>query len=221
MKSKICFLVSGNGGTLKFLYHAIEIGELPYEISHVFADRDCNALTFSKEKNIKSDQLVFNNDNWDIIMDYVVKNEISLVITNIHRIVPAKVIEKLPNKFLNLHYSLLPAYKGYIGMKTVDLAKESKVKIIGGTAHLIDKQIDEGIIVTQGAIKVNWDFEIKEIYNEIFQVSCLTFLNAITILLQSHTTCEAYCDKEMPYFFSPNLQYNPTVFNTSFWRKIK
>ncbi len=221
MKSKICFLVSGNGGTLKFLYHAIELGQLPYEISHVFGDKDCNALAFAKEKKIKNHQFVFDNDDWDFIMDYVVENEISLVVTNIHKIVPAKVIEKLPNRFLNLHYSLLPAYKGYIGMKTVDLAKDHKVKIIGGTAHLIDEQIDEGIIVTQGAIKVNWSVEINEIYNDVFQVSCLAFLNAITMLLSSHTSSKTYCDKEMPYFFSPNLQYNPAVFNTKFWKKIK
>lgn len=221
MKSKICFLVSGEGGTLKFLYNAIEEMNLPFEINHVFADRNCNALAFSNEKNIKNHKLSFHKDDWDFIMEYVISNEIALVVTNIHKIVPAYVIERLPNKFLNLHYSLLPSFKGSIGMKTVELAKEHNVKIIGGTAHLIDENIDEGIIISQGGMKVNWNIEMKEICNNVFQISCLTFLNAVHILLKTSEFNEGFCDKGMNYFFSPNLQFNPNIFNDKFWKKIK
>lgn len=220
MKNKICFLVSGNGGTFKFLLAAIKEMHLPYEITSVFADRECSALEFAKAKKIKNQQLSFTNNDWDFIIDYVIDNAIDIVVTNIHKIVPGYVIEKLPNMFLNLHYSLLPSFKGCIGMRTVDLAREKKVKIIGGTAHLIDENIDEGTIITQGAILVEWNREITDIYNDVFQISCLTFLNALIILLKTNTLKEKNILFKYNYLFSPNLQFDTNIFNETFWKKI-
>ena len=47
----IVFLVSGSGGTLKFLYFAIKALNLNYKILGVIADRECQSLEFAKREN--------------------------------------------------------------------------------------------------------------------------------------------------------------------------
>ena len=51
-----------------------------------------------------------------------------VIITNIHKIIDSDTLNMFPSKFINLHYSLLPSFAGYIGMETVEKAKEQKWK---------------------------------------------------------------------------------------------
>jgi len=55
-------------------------------------------------------------------------------------------LELKKNKFINLHYSLLPKYKGLQGMRN---SIESSDKYIGCTLHYINKEIDSGKIISQ------------------------------------------------------------------------
>ena len=45
--NNIVFLVSGNGGTLKFIYEAIKLFRLNIKIKAAISDRDCGAINFS------------------------------------------------------------------------------------------------------------------------------------------------------------------------------
>ena len=51
-KKKIVFLVSGGGGTLKFIFFAIEKLQLPIQIVGIIADRVTNLEKFANKNNI-------------------------------------------------------------------------------------------------------------------------------------------------------------------------
>jgi phosphoribosylglycinamide formyltransferase-1 len=219
---KIVFLASGNGGSIKFLAQSILLYKLPISIEYIISDRECGANDFAKDNKIKKKILnLKRNESLDLLKQILLEVKPDLIITNVHKIIPVQILNLFPNKFLNLHYSLLPSFKGLIGMKTVDKAREIDVKIIGGTAHLIDERLDEGVIVSQGAMIVNWSLENKEIYNQVFQLSCIVFLNAILINLKKDNVNPSKIHFKNQRIYNPALCFNVDKLNNTFWEKIK
>ena len=58
-KKQIVFLVSGGGGTLKFIYFAIKRLQLPIQIVGIIADRETNLEMFASENNIYYNQITY------------------------------------------------------------------------------------------------------------------------------------------------------------------
>lgn len=218
---RIVFLVSGNGGTLKFFKNAIESLNLPWTIVAVVSDRNCNAIKYANSVGIMS--FVFEKWNQVIgeVNDCIKSFNADIIITNIHKILFKSTLECCSSIFLNLHYSLLPAFGGVIGFKTLELAREINTKIIGATAHLVDENLDGGKIVCQGAFAVDWNVQdYKTIGDKVFQTGCLSLFNATQMLIY-------YNKNDMPKYsyyevlFSPPLTYWAEQFDDSFWSTIK
>ena len=71
--------------------------------------------------------------------------------------VPLKIIESFPNKIINIHPALLPAYggKGMYGMNVHKAVIENNEKKSGITIHYVDKNYDEGKIIFQKSISIS------------------------------------------------------------------
>tara|TARA_B100001173_G_scaffold264827_1_gene239596 strand:- start:30 stop:608 length:579 start_codon:yes stop_codon:yes gene_type:complete len=71
--------------------------------------------------------------------------------------VPLKIIEAFPNKIINIHPALLPAYggKGMYGMNVHKAVIENNEKMSGITIHFVDKNYDEGKIIFQKSISIS------------------------------------------------------------------
>ncbi|MAU63031.1 MAG: phosphoribosylglycinamide formyltransferase [Flavobacteriaceae bacterium] len=71
--------------------------------------------------------------------------------------VPLKIIESFPNKIINIHPALLPAYggKGMYGMNVHKAVIENNEKMSGITIHFVDKNYDEGKIIFQKSISIS------------------------------------------------------------------
>ena len=67
------------------------------------------------------------------------------------RLLSPQFIAAFPNRILNIHPALLPAFPG---MEAQLQAFEYGVKIAGCTVHFVDEQLDHGVIVVQRAIAV-------------------------------------------------------------------
>ncbi len=67
------------------------------------------------------------------------------------RIVTPVLINKFPDRLINIHPSLLPSFKGNRAIKQ---SLESNVKITGCTVHLVREAVDTGPILIQTAIPV-------------------------------------------------------------------
>jgi len=217
MSKKIVFLASGNGGTLKFLYYAIKLYSLPFEIISVIADRDCGAYKFAKSKNIEAQIIDYTKASDEKLINLLSNLKTDIIITNIHKILTENVLNSTKADFINLHYSLLPAFSGFIGMKTVDEAKKQNCQIIGATCHNVTKELDGGRVICQGCFRVNWGDNIEEIYDNTFRCACLTFLNGIIIKYLNFT--HEYDHNQ--YMVSPKLHFDTAKCNEEFWQKLK
>ena len=213
-KTKILFLVSGNGGTLKFLNMAAKQFSYPFTVTGVIADRNCGAYEYALKENIPAEIVNYSKENDSQLINCLKRYDAHIIITNIHKILTANVLNSVNAEFINLHYSLLPAFAGLIGMKTGDAAKRQNCRFLGATCHRVSTELDAGEILCQGIYPVNWEDDIDRIYNKVFQIACLTLLNVLI-----GTGDRIYTSDD--YILNPGFKFNPKNFNKDFWMKLK
>lgn len=208
---KIIFLVSGGGGSFKFTNELIQKEKFPIEISYVIADRECGAIEYARAENIPNAQISYNRNNNTALFDLLRNLNPDLIITNIHKIIDEKTLALFENRFINLHYSLLPAFGGFIGMKTVEEAAKSNVQFLGATCHYVNDQLDAGKIISQSAFAVDWQQPMELIQDTVFQSACLILANAIVTHDGKHSHTKAIKSLQInsnEVIFNPSLQFS-------------
>jgi len=163
MIKRVVFLVSSGGGTLKHV-HARQ-DDLGVIVVGVIGDRECGAVEYARKMTI--DHIVVNfNEQGDLIKTLNRMNP-DVVITTCWRILKPEVLS-LPIEFINIHYSLLPAYRGVIGLKYLPEGRQRGERFTGTTLHRVTNDIDAGMILAQAV------FRNTETCNEvIFKTGCL------------------------------------------------
>ena len=216
---RILFMASGNGGTMKFVHQAINVLSLDSEIVAVISDRMCGAVEYAQSNDIPTKVLIPWRENTDNIISEIKNYSPDIVVTNIHKILPIEIFSCCNAHFINLHYSLLPAFGGVIGFKTLELAKQSNVQIIGATCHYVTEELDGGKVIAQAAIPVDWNDDFSLIGNKVFRIACESILNAILII--SETQPEVINSaKPSDVIYSPRLRYDNSQLTESFWETI-
>ncbi|AQX83621.1 hypothetical protein I6H88_11155 [Elizabethkingia bruuniana] len=218
---RIVFLVSGGGGTLIFISEMIRLLKLPIKIVAVIGDRDCNALNYAQENSIFSDIIRYNRENNIDLKNKLLEIDPDIIVTNFHKVIDAEIVNLFQPKLINLHYSLLPSFGGLIGMKTVEAAKKRNSKLIGTTTHLVDEIVDNGKILAQSCISVDWEKD-NQIEDLIFKSGCLCLLNTLLLsygIPEKGVYSITLNDKDI--IFSPSLSFDTSKLNDEFWNKIK
>jgi phosphoribosylglycinamide formyltransferase 1 len=86
------------------------------------------------------------------IADWLVAEGVELVVlAGYMAILDSSFVARFPDRILNVHPSLLPAFPG---VRAIEQAVEHGVKVFGVTVHLIDDGVDTGPIVLQRAIEL-------------------------------------------------------------------
>jgi phosphoribosylglycinamide formyltransferase-1 len=75
----------------------------------------------------------------------------ALVLAGFMRILGPEAIVRFPNRILNIHPSLLPAFPG---VNAVAQALSHGVTVTGVTVHFVDEKVDHGPIIAQRAVPV-------------------------------------------------------------------
>jgi phosphoribosylglycinamide formyltransferase 1 len=86
------------------------------------------------------------------IADWLVSEGVELVVlAGYMAILDASFVGRFPDRILNVHPSLLPAFPG---VRAIEQALEHGVKVYGVTVHLVDEGVDTGPIVLQRAVEL-------------------------------------------------------------------
>jgi phosphoribosylglycinamide formyltransferase-1 len=86
------------------------------------------------------------------IADWLVAEGVELVVlAGYMAILDASFVTRFPDRILNVHPSLLPAFTG---VRAIEQAVEHGVKVFGVTVHLVDEGVDTGPIVLQRAVEL-------------------------------------------------------------------
>jgi phosphoribosylglycinamide formyltransferase-1 len=86
------------------------------------------------------------------IGDWLVERGVELVVlAGYMAILDAEFVARFPDRILNVHPSLLPAFPG---VRAIEQAVEHGVKVFGVTVHFVDEGVDTGPIVLQRAVEL-------------------------------------------------------------------
>lgn len=212
---KICFLASGGGGNFKFLHLARELEILNDIKLSLIADRECDALTYAKKNNLNAKLITYQKHNNEQLLNALVKIKPDIIITNWHKIIDEKVVSAYVGKLINLHYSLLPAFPGLIGIAPIKEAYRQNCKYVGTTCHYVDTGVDTGAIISQAIVKNN--IELDDMISRVFRKGCLILLNSILIVSNKNIINTSKNDK---HDFSPSLNFNDNMFTENFWKDL-
>ena len=161
---KIVVCVSGGGTNLQAILDAIENKKITdAEIIRVISnnkaayglERAKNAGTDAKCISPKdfSDRNEFNQAFLEAVEEM---HPDLIVLAGFLVAIPKEMIEKYPNRIMNIHPSLIPSFcgKGYYGLKVHEGALKRGVKITGATVHFVDEGTDTGPIILQKAVTI-------------------------------------------------------------------
>ena len=159
-RTKIAVLVSGGGTNLQALIDAnLQAGEIVLVIS---SQAGAYALTraanagipgIAIERKAFASQAEFEAKMISVLEEYGVE---LIILAGFLTILSADFTARYPNRILNIHPSLIPAFcgKGYYGLRVHEEALARGVKITGATVHFVNEIPDGGEIIAQKAVAV-------------------------------------------------------------------
>ena len=155
---RLAVLASGAGTNLQALVDAIAAGELPATIVGVFSDRTgALALQRARDAGIAATALspkafaareAFDNAFFAAVD--AAKPDL-IVCAGYMRIISTAEIERRPDRMINLHPSLLPAFKG---LHTHRQALDAGVAEHGASVHVVTPGLDDGPVIAQARVPV-------------------------------------------------------------------
>jgi phosphoribosylglycinamide formyltransferase-1 len=155
---RIGVLVSGRGSNLQSIIDAIREGRLDATIAIVISNRaEAAALNRATDAGIDTVCMLPSDfpdrESCDLaIVEVLRAQRVELVcLAGYMQAVRAPMLEAFPNRILNIHPSLLPAFPG---LHAQQQALEHGVKISGATVHIVTAKIDAGPILAQAAVPV-------------------------------------------------------------------
>ena len=96
------------------------------------------------------------------------------------RIISPTFVAAFPNRILNVHPSLLPAFPGLDAQKQ---ALDYGAKVAGCTVHFVDEAVDHGVIILQKTVPVHDDDTADTLSVRILEQEHLAYPEAITRVL--------------------------------------
>ena len=161
---RIAVLVSGGGTNLQALIDAEARGEIGEgKITLVLASKP-GVFALERARRAGIEGRVLARRDFDSVKDYslaladaLTEAKIDLVVlAGFLTIIDEQVYNRFPNRILNVHPALIPAFsgKGYYGLHVHEAALKKGVKVSGATVHIVTPECDAGPIVLQKAVAV-------------------------------------------------------------------
>ncbi|ABR30377.1 hypothetical protein SU69_02620 [Thermosipho melanesiensis] len=214
---KLCFLVSGNGGNLKFFHLALKEKKINNINLFAIGYKNCKALEYCKEQNLKFKLINYARTYNKELVEALENFDCDYIVTTWHKVIDATTVNLFKGKLINLHYSLLPAFKGTIGTQAINEGfYKLNTQYFGATVHFVDEFVDNGKIISQAIVKRKNN--INKIINLVFRRGCMILLNSLIILSQKNNIIKSDYNEKL--WYSPSLLFNDEIFDETFWKKL-
>ncbi|HOJ77620.1 MAG TPA: phosphoribosylglycinamide formyltransferase [Bacillota bacterium] len=196
---RIGVLVSGGGSNLQAIIDAIKEDRLQAEIGVVISNKaGVYALERAEQNGIPTvviDHKSFNSvvEFSQAILECLKRYQVDLVcLAGFLRILDRVVIDAYPNRILNIHPALLPAFggKGMYGHHVHEAVIASGTKYTGATVHIVTPETDVGPIITQGIVGVADDDTPESIAAKVLKVEHQIYPEAIRLLLEDQVVID-------------------------------
>jgi phosphoribosylglycinamide formyltransferase-1 len=158
MTKRIGVLLSGRGSNFEALADSVAAGRVPHaEIAVVLSNRDgAPGIDKANQRGIPTKVIPSKGLEREAFDRQVVavlnEHKVDLIcLAGYMRLLSPYFVAAFPNRILNIHPSLLPAFPG---LESQRQALEYGVRFAGCTVHFVDENLDAGPIVLQAVVPV-------------------------------------------------------------------
>ena len=182
-KTNLAIAISGAGSNareiIRYFSHHDKI-----EVALIISNKETSgAKQISEDTGIP--YFLFNRADFyksDIVIEQLEKYQIDgIILAGFLWLIPENLIQKYPQKIINIHPALLPKYggKGMYGMNVHRAVKEAEEKETGITIHLVNREYDKGAILLQKKVEVSTSDTPEDIAQKVHALEYAYFSKTI------------------------------------------
>ena len=190
---RLAILLSGRGSNFEVIADSIQQGRLPARIEVVVSNLSSAAgLERARRRGLKTLILPSRGvarEDYDRSLVYELKrHRVDLIcLAGFMRILSPLFVRSFPNRILNIHPSLLPAFPG---LRPQRQALEYGVRFSGCTVHFVDEGVDSGPILLQAAVPVLESDDEESLAARILAEEHRLYPRAIGMLVRNEVRLE-------------------------------
>jgi phosphoribosylglycinamide formyltransferase-1 len=186
MKS-LGILLSGRGSNFVAIADSIDAGRIPgARIAVVIANKaDAPGIATARQRGLKalvipSKGRVREEHDREVVAALKAENVDLVCLAGYMRLLSPWFVQQFPQKILNIHPSLLPAFPG---LEAQEQAFAYGVKVSGCTVHFVDEELDHGAIIVQKTVAVLDGDDEHTLAKRILEQEYIAYSEAIRIVL--------------------------------------
>ncbi len=193
MRKRLGILLSGRGSNFEAIAKSVAAGRIPAEIAIVISNRPgAPGLDRARERGLNAVCLPSSGlarEAYDRQLIAVLREaRVDLVcLAGYMRLLSATFVREFPERILNIHPSLLPAFPG---LDAQHQAWEYGVKVSGCTAHFVDEHLDAGPIILQAVVPFDEGDTAETLAARILVEEHRIYSEAVRIVLEGRYRIE-------------------------------
>ena len=187
MGLNLAILISGRGSNMLNIVDAFQKKIIKSNVKIVISNNK-NSLGIKKAIKKKIPTKIINENfsklNFEKELSIILeKKKVNLIcLAGFMQILSKKFVKEWKNKIINIHPSLLPAFKG---INAVEEALSYGVKITGCTIHYVDEGIDTGEIIDQEIVKITKGDTVETLTKKILKEEHFLYIKVLKNLERS------------------------------------
>jgi len=185
---KLTVFASGQGSNFEAIFKKIKSKELKAHIALVVSNNPKAKIIETAKKN-KIEVFLYTKDvpEKELLKKIKEVKTDYIILAGYLKRISSKMIKKYPNKILNIHPALLPAFggEGYYGLHVHEAVIDSGVKYSGPTIHFVDERYDHGAIIAQKAIPVLETDNAQSLQKRVLKEEHKLFWKAIKSVVEN------------------------------------
>jgi phosphoribosylglycinamide formyltransferase-1 len=193
---RLGILLSGRGSNFLAIADRVRSGDLPAEIAIVISNRaDAPGIEAARQRGLNAVVLESKGrareDHDREMIAALKKAQADLVcLAGYMRLLSPEFIRSFPNRILNIHPSLLPAFPGLDAQQQV---LDYGAKITGCTVHFVDEHLDHGPIIVQRPVPVLEDDNVGSLSARILKEEHIAYSDAIAKIICGECEIDGRC----------------------------
>ena len=182
---RIGILISGRGSNFVAIADNVAAGNLDAEIAVVISNRpEAPGLELARRRGLCAAAIPsrgLDREVYDrMLIEELRSRGVELVcLAGFMRLLSAAFIREFPNRVLNIHPSLLPAFPGLDAQRQ---ALDHGVRVSGCTVHFVDEYLDAGPIVLQAPVAVEDSDTVETLSARILKEEHRIYSEALRIV---------------------------------------
>jgi phosphoribosylglycinamide formyltransferase 1 len=183
---KLGVLLSGRGSNFLAIADSVQAGRIPAEIAIVISNRaEAPGLDAARQRGLNARLIPSKGrrrEEHDAEVTAALQEaKVELVcLAGYMRLLSPEFVRAFPNRILNIHPSLLPAFPG---LDAQQQAIDYGVKVSGCTVHFVDEHLDHGAIILQRTVLVTDQDDVYTLSARILEQEHIAYTEAIRLVL--------------------------------------